>query len=67
MRIHIEHLKTPLTMTWVMLLAVAGYVAGTTPSGWVMLAVLGVMPMALTRLWATPAPTMSEQIQKALR
>jgi hypothetical protein len=62
-----EHLKAALTFTWVVLLGTAGYAAGISPAGWATLAVLGVMPIALARLWVTPAPTMSEQIQKALR
>ncbi len=63
----IQNMKAFLTMTWALLLGTAGYTVGTTAAGWVFLAVLGTVPMALMHVWRRPVPTMSERIQEALR
>lgn len=62
-----SHVTTFLTMTWALLLGTVGYTIGTTAAGWAFLAVLGTVPMALVHFWPRPVPTMSEQIQDALR
>jgi hypothetical protein len=63
MRITMESLTASLTLAWALLLGLSGYAAGTTRAGWVMLGVLSVMPVALMRLWASPAPAATEPRQ----
>jgi hypothetical protein len=67
MRITMASLTASLTLAWLLLLGLSGYTAGTKGAGWVMLAVLGVMPTALMRLWPRPTPATPEHRQQEPR
>ena len=64
-----DHVKTALMGAWILAIAGAGYVSGTTSFAvWSALAVLSLGPaVVMARLWSTPAPTMSESIRDVLR
>lgn len=63
----IDYVRTSLTTLWVLTLGIVSYAVGTTLLGWVVVAALAVAPTLLTRLWARPAPTMSDRIQGVAR
>lgn len=65
----LEHVKPAIVGGWVLGLAVVGLsVDVSSPSGWMVLAGLGLLPpLLLLRMWHQPAPAMSESIRQVLR
>jgi hypothetical protein len=65
----LKDIKLTISIVWLVAITVASVLTGvTSASGWLLLAATGVLPpLAMLRYWHHPAPTMSEQIQQALR
>ena len=64
----IQRLTTPLLVTWLLALALAGAFGSFGIPGWALIATLGVLPLIMVRqIRREPAPTMSERINAARR
>ena len=67
-RMHIAQLSTPLFVTWLASLTLAGAFGSFGIAGWALLATLGAVPLIVVRqIGREPAPTLSESINAARR
>ena len=66
---HTIYMKSPLVVSWLLILVTLGIAGGvTTLSGWFGIVLLVAVPtVVMMHLWRVPALTMSQRIQKALR
>lgn len=65
----IDKLRIAVGALWIAAMGVVGWATGTQSiTNWILLAALTfVPPLVLARFWRTPARSMSESIQDALR
>ena len=65
----LRYTKAAITALWVLAVVLAALLNNlASPSKWVILAALcAIPPTVLWRLWNPPVPSMSDNIQKALR
>jgi hypothetical protein len=66
---HTIYMKSPLVVSWLLVLVTLGLAGGvTTLAGWFGIVLLVAVPtVIMMRLWRVPAPTTSQRIQEALR
>lgn len=65
---YIPHMQTPLVMTWLVALTLAGVLGDFGIPGWLLLSVLALFPLVVLRqVERSLAPTLSETIRDARR
>ena len=65
----LEYMKNGIAGIWIVGLAlIAAFLGLSSPLGWTVLVVLGLLPpLVMMRMWNPPAQTTSESIRKVLR
>lgn len=65
----LTHMKRACAALWILAIAAVGFAMNVTSGfGWIVLAALAVIPVAvMLRLWNVPSKSMSENIRDALR
>ena len=63
-----EHVKTAILGGWVLALGATAVSFGVgSATGWLLLAVVGLVPPVMLRMWRQPAQTISESIHEVIR
>ena len=65
----LKQIKTAVAAAWIATIGAVGFIADVAqPAAWIVLGACAVIPAAaMLHFWNPPPPTMSEEIQKALR